>query len=500
MQPQTADVPGTTSIDKSSAPRESVDTISRKEKIKDAWNKIKWESWTFAIVLGLCECVFLALYCSVVTYGESDFAASKGGLDDVTFYYKAYSDIAIMMFIGFGLLMTFLKKASYTSVCMSFLIICICTQWAILVVAFWEYVAANHFHKIPLNVYWLVQGMFGSATVLISFGAVIGKISPVQLVIMAVVEIFFYGLNIYVGDFILKSTDIGGSMFIHTFGAYFGLCVSAFISNKKSKHGHVNKTPQYLNDIFSMIGTIFLWVYWPSFNSAPATITTRQQTIINTTLAQVGCTITTYIMSRLLRHGMKFEMEDLQNAAVSGGVAVGATANIMIQPGGALGIGLISGIISVLGFRFLTPFLEKRLRLHDSCGIHNLHGMPGVLGAIASIVATGIYSVNDPSLFKQGRAQAGFQAAALGVTLGIAIISGCITGLILMGLFPVRTQFFDDDKFFCLPVELMDEKNRAEEGLVGVYPPDANITSVELQDIKTLSDRGVTRAAAADIM
>jgi len=43
----------------------------------------------------------------------------------------------------------------------------------------------------------------------------------------------------------------------------------------------------------------------------------------------------------------------LQNASLSGGVAVGAIADLMIQPYGALLIGTIAGSISTLGFRWL---------------------------------------------------------------------------------------------------------------------------------------------------
>lgn len=37
--------------------------------------------------------------------------------------------------------------------------------------------------------------------------------------------------------------------------------------------------------------------------------------------------------------------------------------------------------------------LEKKLRLHDSCGVHNLHGMPGVLAAVIAIIAVSFANV-----------------------------------------------------------------------------------------------------------
>ena len=42
-----------------------------------------------------------------------------------------------------------------------------------------------------------------AAAVLISLGAVLGKISPIQLIIMAVLETIFYTFNEYLGTYIL---------------------------------------------------------------------------------------------------------------------------------------------------------------------------------------------------------------------------------------------------------------------------------------------------------
>ena len=57
----------------------------------------------------------------------------------------------------------------------------------------------------------------------------------------------------------------------------------------------------------------------------------------------------------------------IQNATLAGGVAVGAIADMVIEPFGAMIIGSFAGIISTLGFQFLTPFLNRKKILHDTC-------------------------------------------------------------------------------------------------------------------------------------
>ena len=50
-------------------------------------------------------------------------------------------------------------------------------------------------HKIKLNLVSLISGDFAAAVVLISFGAVLGKVNSFQLCVMAVCETFFFALN-----------------------------------------------------------------------------------------------------------------------------------------------------------------------------------------------------------------------------------------------------------------------------------------------------------------
>ena len=60
----------------------------------------------------------------------------------------------------------------------------------------------------------------------------------------------------------------------------------------------------------------------------------------------------------------------VQNATLAGGVAVGAVADAVLYPWGAVLIGLGSGLVSVLGYRFLsvspdTPHTGKKME----CGV-----------------------------------------------------------------------------------------------------------------------------------
>ena len=104
-----------------------------------------------------------------------------------------------------------------------------------------------------------------------------------------------------------------------------------------------------------MIGTIFLWMFWPSFNSATAIPGDAQQrAILNTYFSLCACVLSAFAMSALLNEHKKFVMEHIQNATLAGGVAIGAVADLMVGPWAALTIGGLAGILSVVGFEFIS--------------------------------------------------------------------------------------------------------------------------------------------------
>ena len=392
----------------------------------------RWNSDGFLIPAIVYQAVMIGLFFGFTEY--NNVFNSSGNLGDanrVASMYTIYSGIAIMIIIGFGFLMTFLKRYQWSALGFNFLITCCCFEWGILCQGFWHQVHLGSYHRIQVSVMYLIEGMFAGGTVMITFGAILGKVTVQQLLFLSFFEVFFYSLNYFVGVYKLQAIDVGGSMFIHTFGAYFGVSATIFLS-KKEAWDHINISSEYRSDLTSMIGTLFLWLYWPSFNAALAG--PRQfRVVINTTLSLVGACMGAFIGSKMCR-GLKFDMVDIQNATLAGGVAVGSSADLVIEPGSAILIGTLAGFISSFCFKFLTPALAK-IGIHDTCGVHNLHGIPGLIGAISSIIAAANTSRSDfvtqeeyDTYFPRKGDQPAYQAAALGATLGIAITSGLLCG------------------------------------------------------------------------
>merc|ERR1719190_225503 len=94
--------------------------------------------------------------------------------------------------------------------------------------------------------------------------------------------------------------------------------------------------------------------------------------------------MTTFGLTPLLDGGM-LNTAAVQNATLAGGVSIGATAN-GVGPFGAIVVGSLAGLLSCWGF-VKGPFFSDV----DTCGISNLHGMPGIFGGIVSILVPFFY-------------------------------------------------------------------------------------------------------------
>ena len=350
--------------------------------------------------------------------------------------------------------MTFLKWYGLGAVGFTMVITAIGLQWYVLAESFFDqiYNNPNNWHSVPVTIYALLDALYGVSAVLISFGAVIGKISPSQLIIMTIIELALQAFNFKVLMLgIAQITDLGGTYSDHMFGAYFGLSV-AYVLGKPTSSPEFGNTP----DIFSLIGTLFLWIYWPSFvaGAAEADSDQQQRAIVNTILALSASTIAAFWGSSYFSKTARYRPVDIQNATLAGGVAIGCVSNLTHSPFGALMVGLSAGLVSTTGYNVIQPTLEEKIKLHDTCGIHNLHAMPSVIGGISSIIIAA-YSGSDgrssnSSIYTNVHEQWWRQLVGMILCITFAIVSGIITGKLLKVIrrVDVKDSDFSDDYYW----------------------------------------------------
>jgi len=359
---------------------------------------------------------------------------------DTSALYNFYVGVALMMFVGFGYLMTFLKSFGLGAVGFTMLITCFGAEWSLL----FENLVANG--SVQIDFLALLNAMFCVAAILISFGAMIGRTSPTQILVLVVLETIFYTLNkIFVLGQYQEPTfvaDAGGTIIIHVFGAYFGLAASRMLGagNSDALDGS-----SYNSDIFSLVGTVFLWLFWPSFVAGPLPVGNEQTTaLINVVIALLASAVVTFAVAPLLDTQKRLLAVPVQNATLAGGVAIGVTANLVTPPM-AIVIGTAAGAISTVGFVKSSLFSGL-----DTCGIHNPHGMPGVFGALVSVLVPVFYS-NANVVFWH-------QLIGLVATLVVAGITGSLTGFIMKKVDQASFNAFDDAAFW----ETADDIIKAE--------------------------------------
>ena len=151
----------------------------------------------------------------------------------------------------------------------------------------------------------------------------------------------------------------------------------------------------------------------------------------------------------------------------AGGVSIGAVANLIVTPAVSILIGIIAGSVSTLGitsvgrmkkptsykkrrrffsfslrlnciagYIYLTPLLQSKIPLFDTCGVHNLHGMPGLLGGIVSAFAVAhpieqhasglFYNIAKSAITSSHPVHT--QVGGVFAAWGFALVSGALSG------------------------------------------------------------------------
>ncbi|VDK54729.1 unnamed protein product [Anisakis simplex] len=147
-----------------------------------------FQKYQFTIVLVLSQIAFFILFGIFGRYAESAMPGGPSSTNFVNSNYPMFQDIHVMIFIGFGFLMVFLRRYGFSAVSINLLLACVVIQWSILINGFWsEEFAANG--QFTISITEIIGGDFAAATILITMGATLGKLSPSQYVVMALIEV-----------------------------------------------------------------------------------------------------------------------------------------------------------------------------------------------------------------------------------------------------------------------------------------------------------------------
>lgn len=335
--------------------------------------------------------------------------------------------IMAMLLIGFGFLMVFVRKYGRSALTATFLLVSISLPMYMSMKGLGIFEAKGEIEQ-------LILAEFGAASLLIAAGAILGRIKMFQYMILGLLFIPFYMLNelIVIGDyfhFVGKVADTGGSIVIHAFGALFGIAAAVSLTTQEDMEIPIESDAT--TDKYSVLGSMVLWVFWPSFCAALVPIEAIPHTVVNVFIALCGSTIAAYVASVLIRG--KVSIADIANAALAGGVAIGATCDFASHPQ-AMIIGVIAGAISTIGFAILQNKQQRIHKIVDTCGVSNLHGIPGIFGGLAAIVV-----IDGIDIYAQLK--------GITITVFIAVLAGLLCGKVI-SLFGKTKDVYDDSAEF----------------------------------------------------
>ncbi len=226
----------------------------------------------------------------------------------------------------------------------------------------------------------------------------------------------------------MGAIDFAGGTVVHINAAVAGLVACLFIGKRKgfgTSPMHPHSVPMVLT------GAGLLWVGWFGFNagSALAADGSAAMAMLVTHVATATAVVTWMIVEWIV---------DGKPTAV--GVATGAVAGLVaitpaagdVGPMGAMGLGLISGVVCF----FFATRLKHIFKYDDSLDVFGVHGAGAIVGAIfAGVFCCEEFGGSGGNLESMG-AQVWAQTASVLITIawsGVATIIGLVIAKVCCG-------------------------------------------------------------------
>ncbi|MBO1359251.1 ammonium transporter [Acetobacter sacchari] len=221
----------------------------------------------------------------------------------------------------------------------------------------------------------------------------------------------------------LGTLDFAGGTVVHINAGVAGL-VCALVLGRRRGLGTDDMAPYNLT--YAVIGASLLWVGWFGFNAGSAVgANGRAGMALATTQIAAAAAGVSWMVAEWLRSG-KPTVLGIISGAVGGLVAITPAAGFVL-PGGALIIGLATGVICY----WSATTLKHAFNYDDSLDAFGVHGVGGIVGALLTgLLAYGPLSATDanPGGSSGSLHQLLVQTEAVGVTI---VWCGVVTFIIL---------------------------------------------------------------------
>jgi Amt family ammonium transporter len=292
---------------------------------------------------------------------------------------------------------------------------------------------------IPEYVFSLYQCMFAIITVALISGAIAERIkfSAWCLFVLLWTTIVYDPLAHWVwmtDGWLFKkgALDFAGGTVVHLSSGISSLAAIMFLGKR---HGFPTERMAPHNLPFTLLGVGLLWFGWFGFNAGSAIVGPNCSdaagglaglAFTTTTIAPAAAGLSWMIAEWI--HGGKPSALGFGSGVVAGLVVITPAAGF-VEPGAAIIMGLIAGVVCYMGV-----LMKAKFKYDDSLDVFGVHGIGGTTGALltgvfATVGATGLMSGNVQQFITQLIAVASAGAYAFIVTLIIVFILDKTIGL-----------------------------------------------------------------------
>jgi len=249
------------------------------------------------------------------------------------------------------------------------------------------------------------------------------------------VEIIAYGVNQYVLLYQLNIPAYDNHLFVFAFGGFYGLGLLAFFNKKFSVEYEKRKVPTTTTNLSALIGALFIFAFFPSFNAALNPQVLQNQVIVNTYLSIAAAAFASYSFSVILNNG-RFDATEVRNGAIAGGIAMSSGIASIEGPAVGAGVGFVAGSFVVIFIKFVGKGASSSA-VRDTSDSLCLNLVASLVAAVGTFIAVatsdasnGFYGSEFSHFYPSDDKAAANQVAAYFITMGISLVTGVFTGII----------------------------------------------------------------------